>query len=140
MKVQELIMVAAVSLLIPNVCVAKTPQKMSEIYQARCANCHGIKADGVPKLKEQSEMSVAQAAAQGVASQEKINIFGPPLNTIAKEELTQKLKNLRNKDFDNQSYHSEMRKNLKKIEEREGKISDEEMANYISSLAGTTAK
>ena len=71
------------------------------------------------------------------ASQEKSNIYGPPLNTYSKDELYHKLMDLRSKDFDSNSYHSVMRKNLKVIEEREGKISDEKMAEYIFTTFGS---
>jgi cytochrome c553 len=107
------------------------------IYKNRCANCHGVKANGVPKLKEQSGITAEQAAALGVASQNKGDIYGPPLNTMSKEDLVGKLKDLRNKDFDSKSYHSVMQKNLKHTEEREGKITDEKMAEYIYTTFGS---
>ena len=136
MKTRGLFIIGLASLLMSNVCAAKTIQKTDEIYKARCANCHGIKADGVPKLKEQQGTSAGEAAAQGIASQEKINIYGPPLNVYNKDELYRKLIDLRSKDFDSTSYHSVMRKNLKLIEDREGKISDEKMAEYIVKTFG----
>ena len=137
MKTRSLLMIALASLLVSNVYGAnKTLNKMGNIYKERCANCHGVQANGVPKLKEQSGTSVEEAAAQGMASQEKNNIYGPPLNVYTKEELYHKLMDLRSKDFDSNSYHSVMRKNLKHIEEREGKLSDEKMAEYIFTTFG----
>ena len=109
---------------------------MGEIYKARCANCHGVKANGVPKLKEQSETNAEEAAAKGISSQEMANIYGPPLSNMSKDDLINKLKDLRNKDFDSKSSHSVMQKNLKHIEEREGKVSDEKMAEYIYTTFG----
>ncbi len=110
------------------------------IYKNRCANCHGLKANGVPKLKEQSGTTAKEASAQGISSQEKENIYGPPLTTMSQEDLLLKLKDLRNKDFDSKSAHSVMQKNLKHVEEREGKISDEKMADYIYTTFGSSSK
>lgn len=140
MKTRGLLLIGLVSLVVSNVCVAKTTDKTGEIYKNRCANCHGAKANGVPKLKEQAGMSAEEAAAAGTSSQEKGNIYGPPLNTFGKEELLSKLQNLRNKDFDAKSYHSVMRENLKHIEERDGKVSDAKMAEYIYNAFGGGAK
>ncbi len=137
MKTRDLLTVGIASLLLSSFCSAKTLETPSMIYKNRCANCHGLKANGVPKLKEQSGTSVEEAAAQGMASQEKADIYGPPLNALSKEELVAKLKDLRNKDFDSKSAHSVMQKNLKKVEEREGKISDEKMADYIFTTFGS---
>lgn len=131
MKTRGLLMIGLASLLMTNVYGAKPANKMGNIYKERCANCHGIKANGVPKLKEQSGTTAEEATAQGAASQEKSNIYGPPLNVYTQDEVYRKLMDLRSKDFDSNSYHSVMRKNLKVIEEREGKISDEKMAEYI---------
>jgi hypothetical protein len=136
MKTRGLLMIGLASLLMSNVYGAKTTSGMGDIYKARCANCHGIKANGVPKLKEQSEMSAEEATAQGATSQEKNNIYGPPLNIYTKDDIYRKLMDLRSKDFDTNSYHSIMRKNLKTIEDREGKISDEKMAEYIFTTFG----
>lgn len=136
MKKRGLFVVGLASLLMSSFCSAKTLETPSMIYKNRCANCHGVKADGVPKLKEQPGTSVSEAAAQGTASQEKADIYGPPLTTLSKEELVAKLKDLRNKDFDSKSSHSVMQKNLKKVEEREGKFSDEKMADYIVTTFG----
>jgi cytochrome c553 len=137
MRIRGLLMIGLASLLMTNVYGAKPVKKMGDIYKARCSNCHGIKANGVPKLKEQSEMTVEEASAQGTASQEKNNIYGPPLTVYTKDEIYHKLMDLRSKDFDSESYHSIMRKNLKLIEDREGKISDEKMAEYIFTTFGS---
>jgi cytochrome c553 len=136
MKTRGLFVIGLTSLLMSSFCSAKTLETPSMIYKNRCANCHGIKANGVPKLKEQPGTSVEEAAANGMASQEKGDIYGPPLNTMSQEELVAKLKDLRNKDFDSKSSHSVMQKNLKKVEEREGKITDEKMADYIVTTFG----
>lgn len=136
MKTRGLLMIGLASLMMSSYCSAKILETPSMIYKNRCANCHGMKANGVPKLKEQPGITAEQAAALGAASQDKGDIYGPPLNTLSKDELVQKLKDLRNKDFDSKSYHSVMRKNLKKVEEREGKITDEKMAEYIFTTFG----
>ncbi|MDD4854475.1 MAG: c-type cytochrome [Sulfuricurvum sp.] len=140
MKIGGLLIIGLASLIASGYCAAKTTEKVSNIYKTRCANCHGVKANGVPKLQEQSGTSAEEAAARGMASQEKINIYGPALNTISKEDLVYKLKDLRSKDFDSKSYHSVMQKNLKHIEEREGKFSDEKMADYIYTTFGSSTK
>lgn len=140
MKTRGLLMIGLASLLMSNFCAAKTTNKMGDIYKNRCANCHGVKANGVPKLKEQPGVTAEEAAAQGEASQEKGNIYGPPLNAYTRDEIYHKLMDLRSKDFDSESYHSVMQKNLKKIEEREGKISDDKMADYIYTTFGAGAK
>jgi mono/diheme cytochrome c family protein len=137
MKTRGLFVIGLASLLMSSFCSAKTLETPSMIYKNRCANCHGLKANGVPKLKEQPGTSVSEAAAQGMASQEKADIYGPPLTTLSKEELVAKLKDLRNKDFDSKSAHSVMQNNLKKVEEREGKFSDEKMAEYIFTTFGS---
>ena len=140
MKARELLIVGFVSLLMSSYCAAKILETPSMIYKNRCANCHGLKANGVPKLKEQSGTTAKEAASQGLASQEKENIYGPPLTTMSQEDLLLKLKDLRNKDFDSKSAHSVMQKNLKHVEEREGKISDEKMADYIYTTFGSSSK
>lgn len=140
MKTRGLLIIGLTSLLMSNFCAAKTTEKIGDIYTARCANCHGVKADGVPKLKEQAGTSVEEAVAHGMASQEKGNIYGPPLNAMSKEDIMDKLKDLRSKDFESKSYHSVMQKNLKHIEEREGKIGDEKMAEYIYTTFGAGSK
>lgn len=134
----RLVLIGVVSVALSGSVFAKMVDKSAKIYKERCSNCHGITANGVPKLSEQPGMNAEQANAGGTASQEKGNIYGPPLNVYSKEDLVQKLTDLRNKDFDTSSYHSVMKKNLKKIEEREGKISDEKMAEYIVKNFGTS--
>ncbi len=140
MKTRKLLVVGFASLLMASFCAAQILETPSMIYKNRCANCHGLKANGVPKLKEQSGTTVKEAVAQGIASQEKENIYGPPLNTMSQEDLLLKLKDLRNKDFDSKSAHSIMQKNLKQVDEREGKISDEKMADYIYTTFGSASK
>lgn len=137
MITRGLVAIGLASLVLSSFCNAKTLNTPSMIYKNRCANCHGIKANGVPKLKEQAGTSAEEAASQGMSSQEKNDIYGPPLNTLSQEELLAKLKDLRNKDFDSKSSHSIMQKNLKKVEEREGKFSDERMAEYIYKTFGS---
>lgn len=140
MKTRGLMVAALASVLLSSFCSAKTMEKTGDIYKTRCANCHGVKADGVPKLKEQAGMSAAAAAAAGTSSQEKNNIYGPPLNTFSQDELMRKLMDLRNKDYDSESYHSIMQMNLRHIEAREGKIADEKMAEYIYTTFGAGGK
>ena len=137
MKMRLFMTLGLVSVVMSSFSYAKTVDHSADIYKNRCANCHGATANGVPKLKEQPGMSAEQAAAGGTSSQDKNNIYGPPLNVYTKDDLLKKLVDLRNKDFDTGTYHSVMKKNLKKIEEREGKISDEKMAEYISKTFGT---
>jgi hypothetical protein len=139
MKKNGFLMIGLVSLVLPNICMAQGTSKVADIYAERCANCHGVKAEGVPKLKEKPGVSVTVADGQGMASEEKINIFGPPLNHLSKETLAAKLLDLRNKGFESASYHSVMVQNLKTIEKREGKISDDKMAEYISNTFGSNA-
>jgi len=140
MKTNGLLMIGLVSLLVSSFCAAQTAEEMGSIYSERCANCHGVTANGVPKLKEKPGVKVEEADAQGVASQEKTNIYGPALNTLSKEDIAAKLMDLRSKDFESQSYHSVMKGNLKTIETREGKISDEAMAEYIYNTFGEGAE
>ncbi|MBA3025044.1 MAG: hypothetical protein FP820_01400 [Sulfurimonas sp.] len=139
MKKNGFLMISLASLILPNVCVAQTTAEVGDVYSNRCANCHGVKAGGVPKLTEKPGVSVQVADGQGMASEEKTNIYGPPLNNLSKEALAAKLLDLRNKGFDSSSYHSVMVQNLKTIEKREGKISDEKMAEYISNSFGVNA-
>lgn len=137
MEKNTVVKVVLVSLLASGFCYAKDLETPSMIYKNHCANCHGVKADGVPKLKEQSGMSAEEAARHGTSSQEKASIYGPPLNRLSKDEMIAKLADLRNKDFDTKSHNSVMKKNITKIEEREGKITDEKMANFITKTFGT---
>ncbi len=112
----------------------------ASIYKNRCANCHGNKANGVPKIKGTPGIDPREADAKGIASEESANIYGPPLNRLSKEALLKKLDEIRNGDFDSESTHSIMRKNLDEIEKREGKISDEAMADYIYNTFGPGAE
>lgn len=139
MKTRALLAAGAAAMMLTGFSVASASD-MAEIYKNRCANCHGVKADGVPKLKEQHGMASEAAATHGVASQEKADIYGPPLNALSIEELVMKLKDLRNKDFDSASYHSVMQENLETIEEREGGVSDQKMAEYIHNTFGPGAE
>lgn len=138
MKMGKFLMVALASLAAAGMCDAASMSDMGKIYKSRCANCHGVKADGVPKLKEREGVNPETANASGMASQKKLDIYGPPLKSLGRQELVSKLKDLRNKDFDSMSAskHSVMRDNLKKVEERDGKINDEKMAEYISKTFG----
>ncbi|MDD4883272.1 c-type cytochrome [Sulfuricurvum sp.] len=74
MKKRGLFVIGLASLLMSGFCNAKPLETPSMIYKNRCANCHGIKANGVPKLKEQPGVSAQEAAEHGEASQEKGNI------------------------------------------------------------------
>ena len=136
MKACRLFVAGVAALALSNFCFAQSPEAMGEIYKNRCANCHGEAAKGVPKLKEMPGVSSEQADAQGMASEEQANIYGPPLDYLSEQELLHKLIDLRSKGFESQSYHSVMRKNLKNIEAREGDISDEAMAKYIYNTFG----
>jgi len=136
MKTNKLLIAGLMSLSVSNICLAEMTDIMGEIYDIRCANCHGVTANGVPKMEEQYGIKADIADHQGVASEEKINIYGPPLRYYSEDELIYKLKDLRNKDFDAESSHSVMQENLKKIEEREGRISDKKMAQYIYNTFG----
>jgi len=140
MKTSKLLMVGLASLVVSSICSAQSMSKMGEIYTNRCANCHGITANGVPKLQEKAGVKAHEADAMGVASQEQTNIYGPALNLLSKEEIATKLLDIRSKDFDKKSYHSVMVQNLKTIEAREGKVSDEEMAAYIFDTFGNAAE
>jgi hypothetical protein len=133
-------MLGLASLVVSNLSAAPTVSEMGEIYKNRCANCHGVAAKGVPKLKEMPGVTADKADAQGMASEQKPNIYGPPLNYQSKEELVNKLVDLRSKGFESSSYHSVMRKNLKTIEAREGDIADEKMAEYIYNTFGEGAE
>lgn len=139
MRAHRVLTAVLASLVMSGFCAAGTLEEMGDIYKHRCANCHGVKADGVPKLKERHGVKPEEAAEHGVASQEKGDIHGPPLNTMTQEELLAKLKDLRNKDFDSKSYHSVMQKNLEHVEAREGDIADGKMAEYIYTTFGAGA-
>ncbi|MDD5211255.1 MAG: c-type cytochrome [Sulfuricurvum sp.] len=140
MKTRNLLVIGFASLLIGSYCSAKDLEAPSMIYKNNCANCHGVKADGVPKLKGHSGITAKQAAALGVASQGKTDVCGVALNALNEEELVRKLQDIRNKNFDGKSYHAVMNRNMKKVEEREGKITDEKMAKYIYTTFGFGSK
>ncbi len=114
---------------------------VADIYQHRCANCHGDQANGVSKLtKKQVNMKVEEMAGSGIASGPNTNTNGVPLNHLSQEELLEKLQNLRKTEDGISTQHSVMRENLKTIEKREGKMSDEEMAEYIYTTFGPGSK
>ncbi len=124
------------SLAAATLCAASPSADMGEIYKNRCANCHGIKADGVPKLSERSGVTPAEANTEGIASQRKLNIYGPPLNMLAENALADKIRDFKSQHFDSESHESEMRDNMKKIEAREGEIDAAAMAAYIVKTFG----
>lgn len=140
MKTREFLVIGFISLLISSYCSAKDLETSSMIYKNNCASCHGMKADGVKKLKGQSGITAKQRAALDVASKGQAYACGVPLNTLSEEELVRKLQDIRNKNFDGKSYHAVMNRNLKKSEEREGKITDEKMAKYIYTTFGFGSK
>ena len=114
---------------------------VADIYKHRCANCHGDQANGVSKLTpKQEKLKVEEMAGAGVASSPDVNTNGIPLNHLSQEDLLEKLKNLRKEEDGVSTKHSVMRQNLKMIEAREGKMSDEEMAEYIYTTFGAGAK
>ncbi len=120
--------------------MAQTPAEMGEVYQSRCAKCHGVKADGVSMMKEMPGVKPEKAEMLGVSSQQQPNVHGPALDHLGKEELHRKLIDFRAKGFDVDSYHSVMRDNLKTIEAREGDIDDAAMASYIYNTFGEGAE
>lgn len=134
------LLISALSVLAASSLYAQAPVQMSEIYANRCANCHGMKADGVPKMKEMPGVAAEEADAHGMASQEQPNIYGPPLNHMSEEALQHKLMDFRSKGFESDSYHSVMRGNLKTIEKREGDVDDAAMAAYIYNTFGEGAE
>ncbi len=140
MKIRGLLIAGFASLLMSSYCAAKDLESPSTIYKNNCANCHGMKADGVKQLKGQPGITAKQVAALGVASHGKANICGVPLNTLTEEDLVRKLSDIRNKNFDGKSYHAVMHRNMKKVEEREGEITDEKMAKYIFTTFGFGSK
>lgn len=140
MKTRKLLVIGLASLLMSSFCSAKDWESPSMIYKNNCASCHGEKADGVKKLKGQSGITTQQRAALDVASKGQAYVCGVPLNTLTQEELVRKLKDIRSKNFDGKSYHAVMNRNMKKIEEREGKVTDEKMANYIYTTFGFGSK
>ena len=131
MSMNKLFTIGFASLAAAAFCAASSSADMGDIYKNRCANCHGIQANGVPKLSERSGVTPAEANTEGIASQQKLNIYGPPLNTLSKSELAAKIRDFKSRHFDSESFDSEMRTNMKKIEAREGEIDAEKMAEYI---------
>lgn len=140
MKTRSLLVIGLVSMLMSSYSSAKDWESPSMIYKNNCASCHGDKADGVKKLKGHSGLTTKQKAALDVASQGQAYVCGVALNTLTQEELVRKLQDIRNKNFDGKSYHAVMNRNMKKVEEREGKITDEKMANYIYTTFGFGSK
>jgi cytochrome c553 len=140
MKKSRILMIGLVSMAVSSLALAQTVEDMGKIYKNRCANCHGATANGVPKIEEMPGVKPSEADASGVASQEKTNIYGPPLNTLSQEELLKKLMDFRSKGFESDTYHSVMRYNLKTIEAREGKVYDEKMAEFIYTTYGEGAE
>jgi hypothetical protein len=136
MKTRDVLVIGFVSLLMSSYCGAKDLETPSMIYKNNCANCHGVKADGVKKLKEQSGITTKQRAALDVASHGQAYVCGVALDNLSEEDLVRKLGDIRAKNFDGKSYHAVMNRNMKKVEEREGKISDEKMAKYIYTTFG----
>lgn len=140
MKTRGLLVMALGSLLMAGFCNAKDLETPSMIYKNNCASCHGEKADGVKKLKGKSGITEKQRAALDVASQGQAYVCGVPLDNLSEEDLVRKLGDIRNKNFDGKSYHAVMQRNMKKVEEREGKITDEKMAKYIYTTFGFGSK
>lgn len=140
MKTRNLLVIGLASVLVSSYCSAKDLEAPSMIYKNNCASCHGVKADGVKKLKGHEGITTKQRAALDVASKGQAYVCGVALDTLTQEELVRKLQDIRNKNFDGKSYHAVMNRNMKKVEEREGKITDEKMANYIYTTFGFGSK
>lgn len=140
MGTRGFLVIGLASLLMSSFCNAKDLESPSMIYKNNCANCHGEKADGIKKLKGQSGITTKQRAALDVASHGQAYVCGVPLDTLTQEDLVRKLHDIRKKNFDGKSYHAVMQRNMKKIEEREGEISDEKMAKYIYTTFGFGSK
>ena len=70
----------------------------------------------------------------------KLTYVGYLWTLLTEEDLVRKLGDIRNKNFDGKSYHAVMQRNMKKVEEREGKITDEKMAKYIYTTFGFGSK
>ena len=136
MKSGRFLTIGLASLAAAAICAASSSANMGEIYKTRCANCHGIKADGVPKLSERHGVTPSEANSDGIASQAKMNIYGPPLNTLSQNELASKIRDFKSGHFDSDSLGSEMRENMKKIEAREGSVDPDKMAEYITKSFG----
>lgn len=140
MKTRDLLVIGLVSMLMSSYSSAKDLESPSMIYKNNCASCHGEKADGVKKLKEHQGITTSQRVALDVASQGQAYVCGVPLDTLTQKDLVRKLGDIRNKNFDGKSYHAVMNRNMKKVEEREGKITDEKMAKYIYTTFGFGSK
>ena len=136
MKTGKFLTIGLASLAAAAFCAASSTAEMGDIYKTRCANCHGVKANGVPKLSERHGVSPSEANSEGIASQAKMNIYGPPLNTLSQSELATKIRDFKSGHFDSESLDSEMRQNMKKIEAREGEVNPEKMAEYIAKTFG----
>lgn len=139
MQRNKFVMACFVSMLGSTLWASPASPSVADEYQNRCANCHGVKADGVSKLKPSEQMEAKKMPGAGVISDKDTDIYGSPLNHLSQEDLLAKLQNLRNEDYDADSAHSVMRENLKKIEKRDGKVSDEKMAEYIYTTFGAGA-
>jgi len=136
---KKLIVTACLAVMATSSTLLATP--VSEVYKNRCANCHGDKADGLSKIaSKQEDMKVSEMAGAGIASGPNLETHGIPLKNFSEEELLSKLKNLRKDESEIGVKHTVMRENLKTIEKREGKFSDEEMAAYIYSTFGEGAQ
>ena len=131
--------VLAAALVLTNL-QAESVEKMGEIFQKRCANCHGETAHGVPRIEEKPGVNHDEANFHGMASEKKKNIYGPPLNHLSKATIVHKLVDLSNGHFDSDTHHSDMRENLKRIEARDGKIDFDHMAEYITATFGDEAR
>ena len=140
MKIRGFLVIGLASLFMSSFCDAKDLESPSVIYKNNCATCHGVKADGVKKLTGLSGVTTKQRAALDVASHGQAYVCGVPLDTLSEAELVRKLQDIRKKNFDGKSYHAVMQRNMKKIEEREGKITDEKMAKYIYTTFGFGSK
>ncbi len=102
------------------------------IYKNDCAQCHGAKAEGVVLDRSKNKKVVKKVKGVGTYIINKANHYGPALNNMSQKEISEKLTSFRKKsDFMTHPYHSVMRENLKNIETKEGKISDDKMAAYI---------
>lgn len=137
---KKLIVTCFASAVGSSLLMASPSQNMADIYQARCANCHGDEANGVSKIKAKELGDLKDAAGKGVSLDKSENYFGSPLNTLSQEELLTKLQDLRKHESEADAPHSVMRKNLTEIEKRDGKVSDEEMAKYIYETFGAGHK
>lgn len=140
MKTRDVLVIGFAALLMSTYCSGKDLETPSMIYKNNCAACHGEKADGVKKLKGASGITTKQRAALDVASKGQAYVCGVALNTFTEKELVHKLQDIRSKNFDGKSYHAVMNRNLKKVEEREGQITDEKMAKYIDTTFGFGSK